>query len=107
MPRKCYILHCDSNSTKSSKYTPIFSFPKEKERRKLWIAAVQKQFPELGDEDPGVNASVCIHHFDSSLVEKHITMKKDDDGSGEAKSKLKLKKEAIPTIWTTDNDRRP
>lgn len=74
MPRKCYILRCDSNSNKSSKYTPIFSFPKEKERRTLWIAAVREQYPEIGDQDPGINASVCIHHFDANLVERHITV---------------------------------
>ncbi|XP_063706079.1 lethal(3)malignant brain tumor-like protein 1 isoform X2 [Culicoides brevitarsis] len=104
MPRKCYILNCDSNSNKSSKYTPIFSFPKERERRAQWIEIVRQQFPELGDQDPGVNASVCIHHFDPSLVERHIT---HGEGKGETKSKLKLKKEAVPTIWTTDNDQRP
>lgn len=74
MPRKCYIFGCDSNSNKSCKYTPIFSFPKEKERRALWIAAVKEQYPKLGGEDPGINASVCIHHFDASLVERHITV---------------------------------
>uniref|UniRef100_A0A336LVS6 CSON003342 protein n=1 Tax=Culicoides sonorensis TaxID=179676 RepID=A0A336LVS6_CULSO len=107
MPRKCYIFNCDSNANKSSKYTPIFSFPKERERRALWIDAVKSQFSDYGDQSPGANASVCIHHFDPSLVERHITTKNDGDNIGETKSKLKLKKDAIPTIWTTDNDRRP
>lgn len=74
MPRKCYIPGCDSNSNKASKYTPIFSFPKDKIRRKAWISAVRKQFPLITDQDPGVNASICIHHFDLGLVEKVVTI---------------------------------
>lgn len=73
MPRKCYILRCDSNSNKSSKYTPIFSFPKEKERRTLWIAAVREQYPELGDQDPGITPFYANLTTINSNVSKPLT----------------------------------
>lgn len=70
MPRKCYIPGCNSNSGKFAHYTPVFSFPKEEYRRQKWFNIVRNEFPFITETDPGVNACVCVHHFESNLVEK-------------------------------------
>lgn len=70
MPRKCYIPGCLSNSGKFSHYTPVFSFPKNETRRERWIEAVKAEFKFITEEDPGVNACICVHHFEPELVER-------------------------------------
>ncbi|XP_068909756.1 RE1-silencing transcription factor B-like [Tenebrio molitor] len=76
MPRKCIVIGCKSNydsTLKTSNHVTTFSFPKDENRRKLWISAIPRK-----NWTPSKNAVVCIKHFHDKHVIKTQPYKRKD-----------------------------
>lgn len=69
----CCIPGCFSNAQKKLPYTPIFSFPSNKDNLELW----KKKIP-LRNIKIGKNVGVCIKHFQSDFVIKEHRVKRPD-----------------------------
>ncbi|GIZ02794.1 THAP-type domain-containing protein [Caerostris extrusa] len=94
MVKKCVVPFCRSNYDPGV-YFSCFHFPKEEERRNLWLKKISRK-----DYTPSKNAVVCIKHFKENfiLTEGHAVR---DDGSvlTVRRSYPKLTPDAYPSIF--------
>lgn len=73
MPRKCSVPGCSSNYDTEKKYTNIFGFPKDPNRREQWIRAIHRE-----NFTPGSNSGICINHFHEQFIVREDSAKRSD-----------------------------
>lgn len=71
MGRKCCVPNCTSNyksTIETTGYVKVFTFPKDVERRKLWLTSVHRA--DLTLDKITNNTVVCINHFAPEFIIK-------------------------------------
>mgnify|MGYP005982137529 FL=1 len=99
MPRKCCVPGCNSNyDSEIKKGGPVvsaFRFPKDEERKKLWLLAIPRK-----DFSPTANSVVCMKHFSEDDIIRY-DLYKTKDGTTQQLLLMcpKLKEDALPRIF--------
>ena len=96
MPTQCVISDCKSGKEKSkegseSESVQTFPFPTETRARNRWLRQC-----DLG-KNIGKNSRLCAKHFQKGCF---LSPSENVDDSGRPRTKLRLKDEAVPTIFS-------
>ena len=62
MPTTCAVVGCHNRQSKQCGPS-FYRFPKDKDRRRLWIAFVARRNPDGSPWQPGSGDRVCLDHF--------------------------------------------
>ncbi|XP_068204013.1 uncharacterized protein [Palaemon carinicauda] len=93
MPRSCCVPGCKSNYSRSD--VSAFRFPRDEQRRQLWIKAIHRE-----DFTPTPNTIVCAKHFEESFIVTEDSITRPDGTVITAKRGTPtLTKDAYPTIF--------
>lgn len=93
MPRRCCVPDCRSNY--STYDTPVFSFPKDNERKEQWIRAIHRK-----NFIPTQYSVICAKHFEKRFLITEDSMIRPDGSVITAKrGRAALAKNAIPSIF--------
>lgn len=93
--RKCCAVGCRSNYDDESNYTTVFTFPKDTERKELWIRKVSRD-----NFTPSSTSVVCIKHFEERFIIREDRIRRDDGTELVVpRDKITLSKDAFPTIF--------
>ena len=93
MPNTCVVPGCKGNYTSKHKI-PTYKFPKEEDRRALWIRKIQRK-----NFTPSEHSRVCIAHFSQEHIEYDNGCKRDDGSWLVGKKRIPiLTADAFPSI---------
>lgn len=93
--RHCCVPGCKSNYKLTDKYIPVFCFPADEERKKLWLRNIHRL-----DFNPTKLSAVCINHFSDQFILHEASATRPDGTLVSYKlKKLALTKDAYPTIF--------
>jgi len=95
MGRHCCVPGCTSNYRTSDPHVSVFSFPKNEERKRVWLAKIKRQ-----DFSASQTSVVCIKHFSERFIERESRAVCRDGSVVSMKRKAPiLKNDAYPSIF--------
>lgn len=103
MPNKCCIPGCRTNYTSAGcdGRRSVFQFPSNPARRSLWVENIKRK-----NFTPTPSSVVCVDHFSkNSFITEDRKVKEDGSVTIVPRRKMCLKKDAIPTIFPTTEER--
>ena len=86
MPTTCAVVGCHNRQSKRCEQC-FYRFPKDKDRRRLWMAFISRRNPDGSPWQPGSGDRVCSDHF--------VSRKKSD---------LPSSPDFVPSVRSVESD---